>query len=70
VKALGLLLISVNAVDSILCQVVELMGVLINYVVPLPQIQELNMLAVHCAHWHVVATERNSKLTPWHVVIY
>jgi hypothetical protein len=40
-KELSLLLIGVNVVASILCQVVELLGILIDCVVPLSLIQEL-----------------------------
>jgi hypothetical protein len=50
VKGLGLLLISVNVVASVLCQVVELLGVLIHRMVPLEQIEELKKLAGHGAY--------------------
>jgi hypothetical protein len=49
-KELSLLLIGVNVVASVLCLVVELLGVLINQIVPLAQIQELRKLAAHGAH--------------------
>jgi hypothetical protein len=41
VKELGLLLIGVNVVTTVLCQVVELLRVLIHRKIPLAQIQEL-----------------------------
>jgi hypothetical protein len=41
VKKLGLLRIGVNVVTTVLCQVVELLGVLIHRMVLLAQIQEL-----------------------------
>jgi hypothetical protein len=41
VKELGLLLIGVNVVTTVLCQVVELLRVLIHRTIPLAQIQEL-----------------------------
>jgi hypothetical protein len=37
-------------VTPVLCQVVELLGVLIDRAVPLVQIQELCKLTMHCAH--------------------
>jgi hypothetical protein len=40
-KELGLLLIHVNVVASVLCQIVELLGVVIHRTVPLVQVQEL-----------------------------
>jgi hypothetical protein len=46
---LCLLLVGVNVVTTVLCQVVELMGVLINRMIPLTQIQELRKLVAHCA---------------------
>jgi hypothetical protein len=49
-KELGLLLIVVNVVASVLCQVVELLVVLINIMVPLAQIQELIQLVAHGSH--------------------
>jgi hypothetical protein len=48
-KELSLHLISVNVVTPVLCQVVELLGVLIHIMVPLAQIQELTKLVVHGA---------------------
>jgi hypothetical protein len=47
---LSLLSITVNMVITVLCQVVELLGVLIHRTVPLTQLQELNKLAAHSAH--------------------
>jgi hypothetical protein len=48
-KELDLLCISINMVTPVLCQVVELLDVLIDRTVPLVQIQKLCKLAVHCA---------------------
>jgi hypothetical protein len=36
-------------VAPVLCQVVELLGILIDSAIPLVQIQELCKLTVHCA---------------------
>jgi hypothetical protein len=49
VKELDLLCISINMVTPILCQVVELLDILIDRMVPLVQMQKLCKLAVHCA---------------------
>jgi hypothetical protein len=49
VKELDLLCISINMVTPVLCQIVELLDVLIDRTVPLVQIQKLSKLAVHCA---------------------
>jgi hypothetical protein len=46
---LGLLCISINMVTPVLCQVVELLDVLIDRIVPLVQIQKLYKLMEHCA---------------------
>jgi hypothetical protein len=46
---LGLLCISINMVTPVLCQVVELLDVLIDRIVPLVQIQKLYKLTAHCA---------------------
>jgi hypothetical protein len=48
-KELDLLCISINMVTPVLCQIVELLDVLIDRTVPLVQIQKLCKLAVHCA---------------------
>jgi hypothetical protein len=56
-------------VTPVLCQVVELLSVLIDRMVPLAQIQELRKLVVHCARLHVVTTEGNVELIPWYMVI-
>jgi hypothetical protein len=48
-KELSLLCISINMVILILCQIVELLNVLIDRMVPLVQIQKLCKLAVHYA---------------------
>jgi hypothetical protein len=49
-KELGLLCISIHMVTPVLCQIVELLNVLIDRMVPLVQIQKLCNLAAHCAH--------------------
>jgi hypothetical protein len=46
---LDLLCISINMVTPVLCQVVELLDVLIDRIVPLVQIQKLYKLTAHCA---------------------
>jgi hypothetical protein len=48
-KELGLLCISIHIVTPVLCQIIELLNVLIDRTVPLVQIQKLCKLAVHCA---------------------
>jgi hypothetical protein len=54
----------------ILCQVVELLVVLIDRAVPLVQIQKLCKFVVHCASWQVVAMESGTELAPRHMVFY
>jgi hypothetical protein len=49
VKELILLCISINMVTLVLCYAVELLGVLIDRIVPRMQIQKLCKLAAHCA---------------------
>jgi hypothetical protein len=46
---LNLLLVGVIVVTTVLCQVVELMGVLVDRMISLAQIQELRKLAANCA---------------------
>jgi hypothetical protein len=46
---LGLLCININMVTPVLCQVVELLDVLIDRIVPLVQIQKLYKLMAHYA---------------------
>jgi hypothetical protein len=48
-KELNLLLVSINVVAPVLCQVVELLGVLIDSVVPLVQIEKVYKLIAHSA---------------------
>jgi hypothetical protein len=48
-KELDLLCISIHMVTPVLCQIVELLNVLIDRMVPLMQIQKLCKLATHCA---------------------
>jgi hypothetical protein len=69
VKEHGLLFISIDMVAPILHQVVELLGVLIDRMIPLAQIQKLSKLAVHYAHRQVVAMKGSAEHTPWHMVI-
>jgi hypothetical protein len=54
----------------VLCQIVELLNVLIDRTVPLVQIQKLCKLTTHCVRRQVVATESGAELTPWHMVVY
>jgi hypothetical protein len=49
VKELNLLCISIHMVTPVLCQIVELLNVLIDRTVPLVQIQKLCKLAAHYA---------------------
>jgi hypothetical protein len=49
-KELNLLCISINMVTPVLCQIIELLNVLIDRMVPVVQILKLCKLAVHCAH--------------------
>jgi hypothetical protein len=55
-EELSLLLIHVNVVCSVLHEVVELLAVLMDEVVPLSQVEELYQLTVHKAHREVMAT--------------
>jgi hypothetical protein len=49
VKGLDLLCIGIQMVTPVLCQIVELLNVLIDRTVPLVQIQKLYKLVAHCA---------------------
>jgi hypothetical protein len=48
-KELGLLRISINIVTPVLCQIVELLNILIDRTVSLAQIQKLYKLVAHSA---------------------
>jgi hypothetical protein len=48
-KEFSLLFIGIHMVTPILCQIVELLNVLIDRSISLVQIQELCKLAAHCA---------------------
>jgi hypothetical protein len=67
-KELGFLRICIDMMTPVLCQVVELLGVLIDRVVPLVQIKKLYKFAAHCASLQVMATESGTELTPQHMV--
>jgi hypothetical protein len=69
VEELDLLHVGVDVVCPVLCEVVELLAVLINSVVLLTQVKELSQLAVHEAHREVVTTKRDTELTPWNMMI-
>jgi hypothetical protein len=47
VEELGLLVVHVDMMCPILCEVVELLAVLIDFVVPLLQVEELLQLIAH-----------------------
>jgi hypothetical protein len=49
VKELNFLHICIDKMTTVLCQVVELLGVLLERAVPLVQIQKLWKFMVHCA---------------------
>jgi hypothetical protein len=48
-KELGLLSIIIHMVTPVLCQIVELLDVLIDRTIPLVQVQKLYKLVAHCA---------------------
>jgi hypothetical protein len=55
--------------SSLLHEIVELPTTLINYVVPLLQVEELLQLVVHEALRYVMATEGGVELAPQDLVI-
>jgi hypothetical protein len=63
-EELSLLLVHVNVVCSVLHEVVELLAVLMDGVVPLSQVEELYQLTMHKAHREVTATKGDAELTP------
>jgi hypothetical protein len=64
VVELSLLRVCVNVVCSVMCEVVELLAVLIDGVVPLLLVEELCQRGAHEACREVMATESDVEPTP------
>jgi hypothetical protein len=64
-----LLLIGVHLIRRILCQMVELLGVVVHGPSSLLEVHELLVLLSHHACRDVVGVEGTAELSPWHLVI-
>jgi hypothetical protein len=62
VEELSLLVIRVNMMCLVLHEVIELLVVLVNSVVPLLQVEELSLLVTHETHRNVMPMESGMAL--------
>jgi hypothetical protein len=53
----------------VLCQVVELLVVVMDTITPLLQVQKLLLLAVHETHWSVMPAEHYTEIATQNLVI-